>query len=305
MHFGIISFPLAPYDALARVWRDVEELGFHSAWLADDLNIPRYSDFEVWTLLAALARETTHMRIGTMVSSITFRHPAFLAAQVITVDHISGGRAELGLGSGGSPNNYAILGLDAWPATERFERMTEQVVILERLLCGEPVAYKGQYYQAEAQEMPKPIQQPRPPLILAAHGERGLRLVAQYADAWNSLGGQPYPAARYGKWVTLAEAVAVTQQRSDQLDAYCQEIGREQAEIRRTVVAYRPIPDPLSSLDAFDEYVGRYQEIGIDDIIFYWPPYPKYQERIPLSADQQARFERIAAERIQQSDPTS
>ena len=112
--FGILSFPTAPYDDLAQCWRDVEALGFDGAWLADDLNLPGYSDFEIWTLLGALARDTGRLRLGTLVTSVTFRHPAFLAAQVITVDHLSRGRAEVALGAGADDmredgNNYEVL----------------------------------------------------------------------------------------------------------------------------------------------------------------------------------------------------
>ena len=151
--------------------------------------------------------------------------------------------------------------------------------------------------------MPTPVQQPRPPFIIAAHGARGLRLIARYADGWNSLGGQPYPEARYGKSVTLEEAVATTKRRGDQLDAYCEEIGRDPATIRRSIAVYRPVPpDPLSSLDAFDEYVGRYAEIGIGEIIFYWPPLHNFLEKRPIEAAQQALFERIATERLSRHD---
>jgi alkanesulfonate monooxygenase SsuD/methylene tetrahydromethanopterin reductase-like flavin-dependent oxidoreductase (luciferase family) len=299
LSFGILSFPEVPYDELARRCREVEALGFDSMWLADDLNMPGYADFEVWTLLGALARETTRIRLGTLVTAVTFRHPAFLAAQAITVDHISQGRVEVGIGAGGPPNNYATLGLASWGAAERRERMEEQVIILAQLLRGEPIAYEGQHYRTATDAMPKPIQQPRPPLIVAAHGERGLRLIAEYADGWNSLGGQPYPEARYGKKVTLTEAVALTQRRNQQLDGYCHELGRDPATIRRSIAVYRPVPpDPLSSLDAFDEYVGHYAEIGINEIIFYWPPLANVIEEQPISATQQALFERIALERF-------
>lgn len=299
LSFGILSFAEVPYDALARRCREIEALGFDSVWLADELNISGYGDFEVWTLLGALSRETQRIRIGTLVSAVTFRHPAFLAAQAITVDHISHGRVEVGIGSGGPPNNYATLGLDSWDAAERRERLEEQVIILDQLLRAAPITYEGRYYRTTTDAMPKAVQQPRPPLIVAAHGERGLRMVARYADGWNSLGGQPYPEARYGKKVTLAEAVATTQQRNQQLDTYCHELGRDPATVRRSIAVYRPVPpDPLSSLDAFDEYVGRYAEIGIDEIIFYWPPLANVIEKQPISAAQQALFERIALERF-------
>lgn len=297
--FGILSFPCAPYSELAQRWRDIEALGFDSAWLADDLNLAGYSDFEPWTLLGALARETTRLRVGTLVSAVTFRHPAFLTAQALTVDHISGGRVVVGIGAGGPPNNYATLGLEPWGPAERYARLEEQVVILDQLLRGDQTCHEGTYYRTATTAMPVPIQRPRPPLIVAAHGARGLRLVAQYADGWNSLGGQPYPEARYGKKVTLAQAVAETQRLSELLDSYCEELGRSPASVRRSIAVYRPVsPDPLSSLDAFDDYVGRYAEVGIDEIIFYWPPLANFLEGRPIAAAQQALFERIAVERF-------
>jgi len=299
MRFGILSFPNAPFADLRRRWSEAEALGFDSAWLADDLNIPGYADFEPWTVLSALACETKRLRIGTLVTTITFRHPAFLAAQAITVDHISEGRVEVGLGAGESGNNYRSIGLDDWTAAERRDRLEEQVVTLDQLLRGEPTTFEGRYYRTATDAMPAAVQRPRPPLTLAAHGSRGMRLTARYADRWNSLGGQPYPEARYGKTVPLAEAVATTKQRNEQLDAYCQDFGRDPMTILRSIAVYRPVPpDPLSSLDAFDDYVGRYADIGINEIIFYWPPLPNFLNKQPITAEQQALFERIAIEKF-------
>lgn len=299
LRFGVLSFPTLPFTELARRSREVEALGFDSLWLADDLNIPGYADLEIWTLLGALARDTARLRLGTLVTSVAFRHPAFLAAQAVTVDQISGGRVDVGIGAGGPPNNYATLGYDDWGPAERFARLEEQVIILDQMLRGAPISHTGQFYRTANATLPLPVQQPRPPLIVAAHGERGLRLTAQFADGWNTLGGQPYPEARYGKKVTLAEAVAITQHRSRQLDAFCREFGRDPAGVRRSIAVYRPVPpDPLSSVTAFDDYVGRYAEIGIDEIIFYWPPLPNFLEQRPISAEQQATLERIASDRF-------
>jgi alkanesulfonate monooxygenase SsuD/methylene tetrahydromethanopterin reductase-like flavin-dependent oxidoreductase (luciferase family) len=313
MRFGIMSFARAPYDTLARRWREAETLGFASAWVDDDIFTPGYADFEPWTLLAALARETTRLRLGTLVTVPTFRHPCFLAAQVITLDHLSGGRAELGFGSGGPPNAYGAFGHADWSPRERAERLEEQAAILDPLLCGETVTRAGRHYTVRDARLPDPLQTPRPPFLVAAHGERGLRVAARHADGWNSLGGQPYPGAQDPtQRVSLAAAVAETRRLSERLDDLCREIGRDPATLRRSVLAYRPVPDPLSSLDAFDEYVGRYHEIDIDEFVFYWPPLdnlfprrsgsaderPVFESERPVSRTQQAAFERIAAERI-------
>ncbi len=162
LRFGILSFPTVPYAELARRSCEVEALGFDSIWLADDLNIPGYADFEIWTLLAALAGQTTRIRLGSLVTSTAFRHPAFLAAQAITVDHISQGRVDVAIGAGGPPNNYATLGLDHWEAAERRARLEEQVIMLDQLLRGAPITYAGRYYRTASEALPQPRQQPRP-----------------------------------------------------------------------------------------------------------------------------------------------
>jgi alkanesulfonate monooxygenase SsuD/methylene tetrahydromethanopterin reductase-like flavin-dependent oxidoreductase (luciferase family) len=300
VRFGILSFAAAPYAELVRHWRTAEALGFDSAWLADDLLQPGSADFEAWTLLAALARETRRLRLGTLVSSVVHRHPALLAAQAITLDYVSGGRAVVGIGAGGPPNNYALLGLEPWSARERLDRCAEQLAVLDPLLRGEPVAFAGQYYRVAAAEVPVPVQRPRPSLVVAAHGDRGLRLSAQYADGWNSFGGQPRSQAGGGpgEQVSLPEAVDATRRLSERLDGFCREAGRDPASLRRTVLAYRPVPDPLASLDAFDEYVGAYRGIGIEEFTFYWPPVASVFGKRPVSAAQQAAFERIATDRI-------
>jgi alkanesulfonate monooxygenase SsuD/methylene tetrahydromethanopterin reductase-like flavin-dependent oxidoreductase (luciferase family) len=288
-------------------------MGFDSGWVDDDILSPQLADFEPWTLLAALSRETTRLRLGTLVTVPTFRHPTYLAAQVTTVDYLSGGRAELGFGAGGPPNNYGALGHNAWSPRERAERLEEQAEILGALLRGELVNFEGQHYHVQEARLSSPVQQPRPPLLIAAHGERGLRAAARFADGWNSMGGQAYAVARdpSGR-VSLPEAVANTKRLSERLDEICQEIGRDHATIRRSVLAYRPVTDPLASIDAFDEYVGRYQEIGISEIVFYWPPLDNifpgnptssadssvFEEPRPISTSQQAAFEKIAAKRI-------
>jgi alkanesulfonate monooxygenase SsuD/methylene tetrahydromethanopterin reductase-like flavin-dependent oxidoreductase (luciferase family) len=303
LRFGILSFTTAPYDTLAHLWRDAEALGFDSAWVDDDLNLPRMADFEAWAVLAALARDTTRLRIGTLVTSITYRHPTLLAAQAITIDHLSHGRVQLGIGAGGMAGDYAVLGLDIWPLKERSDRLAEQVAILDRLLRGERVSYEGRYYSVTGAHLHAPVQQPRLPLIIAAHGERGLRLAARYADGWNSFGGQPFAPTRGESSrgpVSLVEAVATTQRLSERLDTYCQEIRRGPATIRRSILAFYPVPDPLGSLDAFDEYVGRYRAIGIDEITFFWPPLDNVEQPRPITAEQQALFERIATERLPQ-----
>jgi alkanesulfonate monooxygenase SsuD/methylene tetrahydromethanopterin reductase-like flavin-dependent oxidoreductase (luciferase family) len=235
-----------------------------------------------------------------MVTAITFRHPSYLAAQVLTVDHLSDGRVSVGLGSGGPPHPYAAFGHEEWPPRERVERLAEQAAILNDLLRGDSVNYDGKHYPTRDAHLSDPVQRPRPPLVIAAHGERAMRVAARYGDGWNTLGGQPFPEGLDpARRLPLAEVVAQSRTLSERLDAACAEIGRDPATIRRSVLALAPNPDPFSSLAAFDEYVGAYAAIGIDEIIFYWPPVEHaYGARFPVPAETQARYEQIAAQRI-------
>jgi alkanesulfonate monooxygenase SsuD/methylene tetrahydromethanopterin reductase-like flavin-dependent oxidoreductase (luciferase family) len=300
MQFGIFTFSRAPYADIARHFRGAEELGFASAWINDDLMVPDYADFEPWTLLGALARDTTRIRLGTMVTAITFRHPTFLAAQVATLDHITGGRVTLGLGSGGPPHPYGAFGHADWSPRERAERLEEQAAILDALLRGERVTREGDHYPVRDAQLPPPVQRPRPPLVVAAHGDRALRVAARYADGWNTLGGQPFPAGlEPAQRLSPAEAVSRTRLLGERLDDICAQLGRDPGTIQRSVLALCPNPDPFASLDAFDEYVGGYEAIGIGELVFYWPPVEfSYGRRSPVPAELQARFERIAAARI-------
>jgi alkanesulfonate monooxygenase SsuD/methylene tetrahydromethanopterin reductase-like flavin-dependent oxidoreductase (luciferase family) len=299
LRFGIFSMSRVPYASIRDRFRQAEAMGFASAWVDDDLLTPGYSELEPWTLLSALARDTATIRLGTMVTAITFRHPSLLAAQVTTLNHISNGRAELGIGAGGPPNPYRAFGHAEWTPRERADRFEEYVDVLSPLLRGERVTHTGPYYPVEDAQLPALVQQPRPPLIVAAHGDRGLRVAARHADEWNSLGGQPYPLKDPNDLVTLEEAVAETKRLSNRLDDVCREVGRDPASVRRSVQALRPVPDPFSSLDAFDAYAGAFEAIGIDEIIFYWPPIDiliAHPAEVP--ADRQALFERIVAARI-------
>jgi alkanesulfonate monooxygenase SsuD/methylene tetrahydromethanopterin reductase-like flavin-dependent oxidoreductase (luciferase family) len=294
MRFATISLTSAPFRGLVERFQRFEELGFDTAWVDDDLIRARVSDYEAWTALGALARETSRIRIGTLVSSIPFRHPTFLAAQAITVDHLSGGRLSVGIGSGACcPEFNRVVGHGEWSSAERADRFEEQVVVLSTLLRGEPIDHAGPHYPTVVPQVPQPVQRPRPPLIVAAHGPRGMRLAARHADAWNCFGGQTYD----GPERSFTEAVAETRRLVAGLDAACAEVGRDPATIGRSILAFRAEPDPFSSLDWFDEYVGAYEEIGIDEIAFFWPPaFPAEDE--PPSPAVAAMFERITAERI-------
>jgi alkanesulfonate monooxygenase SsuD/methylene tetrahydromethanopterin reductase-like flavin-dependent oxidoreductase (luciferase family) len=286
-----------PLAGVIQRWRDVEALGFDGAWVADTLSLPGTVEYEAWTLLTALAQVTSRIRIGTLVTQIAFRHPALLAAQAISVDHISGGRLNVGIGAGDYAADNAAVGMGAWSLAERLARFEEQLSLADRLLRGDRVDHSGPFYRAEAVQLPAPMQQPRPPLVVAGQVPGTLRLVARFADGWNTLGGQPLTKSGRPP-LPLAEAAARTHEQVQLLDQYCRELGRDVGAIRRSVLPYRFEIDPLSSLGAFDEFVGRYAEVGMDEFVFYWPPLSNLRRKEPIFPGQQATFERIAAERV-------
>ena len=275
LRFGLTVTPSEPYPVLAKKWRYFEELGFDSIWHCDHLlrpNDPTAPLFEAWTLLAAMAAETSRIRLGVLVSSNVLRHPALLAQEAITVDHISEGRLEVGIGCGWFEEEHERFGIPLYEPGVRVDKFSEALEIIDPLLRGETVSYEGRHYQlSQARLRPLPVQSPRPPLTLAAHGPRMLRISARYADRWNSTG-------------TIEEMAA----RNRLLDEVCHKIGRDPTEIIRSLrlsipkAVSRGLPDPWSSAGAFTEVVGRYGEAGVNEFIIDQPRADQYQvaERI-------------------------
>jgi alkanesulfonate monooxygenase SsuD/methylene tetrahydromethanopterin reductase-like flavin-dependent oxidoreductase (luciferase family) len=264
--FGVITIQNVPWPTLVERWQYLDELGFDSAWVADHFTNPRYpgeSWLEAWTLLPALAVHTERMRLGTMVTNISLHNPAVLAKQALTVDHISGGRLELGIGAGGAPTDHSMTGVPDWDPRERTVRLREFVETVDQLLRTEVTTYQGSYYQVENSQMhPAPIQRPRPPITVAALGLQTLKIAAEYADSWNF-----FP--EYG--LTAQQALEQTARRNRMLDEFCGESGREPAAVTRSLLVYPRMADaPFGSEDAFHDFVGRYREIGIDEFILYW-----------------------------------
>lgn len=180
-------------DVLART-RLAEEAGFDGAWVFDHFK-PLYGDpngpcLEAWTLLAALAAATKRIRLGTLVTGITYRPPSVLATEAVTVDHVSNGRLELALGAAWNAEEHHALGL-GWPApSERIDRLEEAVTVINLLMTEDDATFEGRYYRlAGASYRPRPVQQPRPPLWIGGGGEqRMLPLVARRADVWHGFG---------------------------------------------------------------------------------------------------------------------
>jgi F420-dependent oxidoreductase-like protein len=261
LRFGICTDQNMTWEKTVERWQLFERLDFDSIWVCDHLIQPSRPDgpyLEGWTLLAGLAAVTQRARIGVLVSSNTFRHPALLAKEAVTVDHLSGGRLEVGLGAGWYVPEHEAFGIDFPPTAELVGRFREAVEIIDHMLRHEYTTYDGKYYQIRNAPMrPGPLQKPRPPIMIGAKKPRMLAIAARYADNWNSSG-----------------AVEDVGERNRILDEECAKIGRDPSEIVRSVYGWAAImpDDPWASVEAFQDVVGRYREVGIHEFIIDQPP---------------------------------
>jgi alkanesulfonate monooxygenase SsuD/methylene tetrahydromethanopterin reductase-like flavin-dependent oxidoreductase (luciferase family) len=286
LRFGVFLIPNIPWEELVKRFMYLEELNFDIAGAGDtfvNFFIPSEPCFELWALTSAWAAKTNRIRMGMWVTAFPFRNPAFLAKQALTVDHISNGRLELGLGSGvRSDRSYEMTGIPNWGPRGRVARFREYVEIVDRLLRNEVTNYEGRYYKVkEAVMSPRPVQKPRPPITIAAHQPRMLKLAARYADTWNTLG--------------RAERLEEIRRRNGLVDEYCREIGRDPRTLRRSYMFYyhgileqSGIFDYYESEDAFREMVRPYIDMGITEILI---SYPCRDEQLPV-------FEKIARDVI-------
>ena len=233
------------YEAILLRARAAEAAGLHSVWFYDHLYAPGqpgHPSLEGWTLASYVLAQTERLRVGHLVLCNTFRHPALLAKMASTLDVLSGGRLELGLGSGSVQEEHRRAGLPWGSAAERAERLAESLGILTSMLSGGPTTVAGTHYCVEdLPNLPLPVQRPRPPLHIGGVGaRRTLPLVARYADVWN------VPTYGLGVW----------RQREEVLVRLCEGIGRDPSSIRRSheaVLALAPDEQSLPEVRAAAE----------------------------------------------------
>jgi len=283
LRFGIAFVPDVQWDEFLRRFLYIEELGFDIAGLGDHFAhfwFPSQPWFEAWTILSALATQTSKIRIGTLVTPIAWRNPAFLAKQAVMVDHISHGRLELGLGAGvGWDPGYEMTGIPNWGSRERVARFREYVEIVDQLLSNEVTSYEGRYYKVkEAVMNPRPVQKPRPPITIAAGRPRMLKLAARFADTWTTVCGRDEFRRRNGL-----------------VDKHCTEIGRDPRTLRRSywiinldTEKEKGLFDYYESEDAFREMARPLIDMGVTEVLL---SYPYQDEQLPM-------FEKIAKEVI-------
>lgn len=264
LSFGIKTAPQhTTYDAVLQVWQEADRLEpFEHAWLFDHF-APIHSDvtgpcLEGWTLLAALTARTERLRLGLMVTGNTYRHPAVLAKIAATVDVISGGRLDFGIGAGWNEYEHTSMGLPLYKPAERIRRLDEACQIVKLLFTQSTTDFNGKYYQLqEARCEPKPVQRPYPPIVIGGSGEQlTLRVVARHADIWNFVGGSTE---------TFLHKVAV-------LRAHCQAVGRDPSTITYSV----QIPVDYGDLAGTARAARSYVEVGATHIILNLRyPYPE------------------------------
>ena len=226
MDLTSIKDPVEAYETMTRVAQKADETGFESVWLVDHFHtIPQPSQeltFECWTSTAALARDTKRVRIGQMVSCNGYRNPALLAKMASTVDVLSHGRLNFGIGSGWYEHEYRAYGYDYPDAPERLRYLREAVQVIQAMWTQEEAVFEGQYYQVRgAINQPKGVQKPHIPMLIGGGGEKvTLKLVAQYGDACNVNGD-----------------IATLEHKFSVIKEHCATVGRDYESIRRTASA--------------------------------------------------------------------
>jgi alkanesulfonate monooxygenase SsuD/methylene tetrahydromethanopterin reductase-like flavin-dependent oxidoreductase (luciferase family) len=256
MRFGIdIAQQRQEFDEIVDRARFVEELAFDGAWGFDHF-VPMYGDgpgncFEGMTTLAALATATTTIRLGLLVTGVTYRHPSVLAAEAVTVDHASHGRLELAMGSAWFDAEHRQLGIDFPSPGRRLDRLEDTLEIFHRLFTGEVVSYEGREISLDGARLrPVPVQRPHPPIWIGGSGpKRTLPLVARFADAWHT-GGDA---------LRLKELSAT-------VDRLAEEAGRDPRTILRA--------SSLSLSEPWDEVTrnaAALREAGIGYLVCGWP----------------------------------
>ncbi|HZP57893.1 MAG TPA: TIGR03560 family F420-dependent LLM class oxidoreductase [Dehalococcoidia bacterium] len=251
MRFGIqTSLDGVEWRALEDFWRFLDrETAFHSAWTYDHFvppggaQDPNGSCFEGWTALAALAGVTRRIRIGCLVTGVTYREPAVLAKMAATVDHASAGRLEFGIGAAWHEGEHRMYGIPFPPVRERQDRLEEALQAIRLLFDSEgPVDFAGRYYTLrQAAFLPKTVQRPHPPIMVGGGGERRtLRACARYGDVMN-VSGTP----------------AIVRRKIEVLEAHCRDAGRDPAEIEKTTFGPVVVSDNASFVERVAGLVGR------------------------------------------------
>lgn len=272
MRFSFWPNPSQSYTDVLELCQHAEATGWDGIWYADHF-MPNAEDTsapwpEAWTTLSAIGARTERVRVGTLVSGNTYRHPAVLAKMAATLDHITNGRVVLGLGSGWQENEHTQYGLPFYTVNERLRRLDEACQVIQMLYNNAKSDFDGEFYQLQSASLePKPVQQPLP-LLIGGGGEKvTLKITARYANEWNV----------WGDPAILRHKMAI-------LDEHCAAIGRDPAEIQRSAVALLFMSDDNAFLENMRkttmaqpsiigtpnevrDVIAQYEEAGVNEII--------------------------------------
>jgi F420-dependent oxidoreductase-like protein len=270
MRFSVWPGPQQPWAETLELAKHADTTGWDGVWFADHF-MPNAADVsapvhEAWTTLAGLAAVTSRIRLGTLVTGNTYRHPAVLAKMAAEVDVISGGRVVLGLGSGWQENEHQKYGIPFSTVGGRLRRLDEACAVIKALTTQSRATFSGKYYQLdEAPLEPKPVQQPLPLPIGGGGEQMTLKITAKWADEWNV----------WGDPATLAQKMAV-------LDGHCRDLGRDPRAIQRSAVAMFAMSDDASfvervrsmgrpviggTVDEVRATIRAYRDAGVDEVI--------------------------------------
>lgn len=279
MRVGVVILP--QFDAAETIarWKALQDMGFAHGWTYDHLAWRDLAD-EPWhatmPTLTVAALATSTLRIGTWVTSPNFRHPVTLAKDLMTLDVLSGGRVIAGVGAGGLGWDSGVFGLPDLSPRERVDRLGEFVALTELLLRQPVTTWRGEHYQAvDAHLVPGCVQRPRLPIVVAANGPRSMRIAARSGDGWATIGSAADDLD--GWWRGIA---ALSEQFT--------EISAERPDLDRYLSLDSAPVFSLSSLDAFDDAVGRAAALGFTDVVVHWPRASKQYVGDPAVLEQAA-----------------
>jgi F420-dependent oxidoreductase-like protein len=233
-----------------------EDAGLDGIWVFDHFKAlygdPRGPSLEAWTLLAGLARETTRVRLGALVTGMTHRHPSVLATEVVTLDHLSGGRVECAVGAAWNAPEHRELGIPFPATSERMDRLEEALQVLRLLFTEDDATFEGEHYRLEhATYRPRPVQSPHPPIWIGGEGRRRtLPMVGRYADAWHG-------------WASDADELAEI---NGIIDRAAEQAGRDPSAILRA--SSLSISEPWDQVRAAYDWMTRG---GVAYLVIEWP----------------------------------
>jgi alkanesulfonate monooxygenase SsuD/methylene tetrahydromethanopterin reductase-like flavin-dependent oxidoreductase (luciferase family) len=257
--FGVLTFQALPYAELRGDAQFAERIGLDAVWLADQAVPDSLSILEAWTALAALAADTERIRIGTLITNVAMRNPMLLARQALTVDQVSGGRVDVGIGAGYYEDDHRWLGIDYLDGAGRAQRLTEVAEVLDRALRGERVTYTGEHVRLEDAPSLLPVQLPRPPIWIAVYAAKSLRLAARLADGAAAVGDEG---------IGIEQTLPRFRDRMKRLDDMCVEQGRDPRSVRRCYLAGFAEEYVFSSSESAADFIGRFAEAGATDFVF-------------------------------------